>query len=33
MEEFKDGMSLPHEPYVKVYGVVAKECRIFKSAV
>jgi len=27
------GLQMPHEPYVKVYGVVAKECIVFKSAI
>ena len=30
---FEKGLQLPHEPYVKVYGVVPKRCIIFKSAV
>lgn len=26
-------LSLPHEPYTKAYGVEAKECIVFKSAI
>lgn len=33
MMELERGLSLPHEPYIKVYGVVPKRCIIFKSAV
>lgn len=33
MMELERGLSLPHEPHIKVYGVVPKRCIIFKSAV
>lgn len=33
MINFEEGFYLPHEPFVKVYGVVADECFVFKSAV
>lgn len=33
MMNLPEGMQLPHEPYIKVYGVQQKRCMIFKSAV
>ena len=30
---FEDWMPLPHDPLVKVKGVVKKECKVYKSSV
>lgn len=33
MLQFEKGMMLPHEPFIKVYGLIPQRCIIFKSAV
>lgn len=33
MEDFGEGLTCPLDPKVKLYGVIAKECSVFKSAV
>lgn len=33
MKSFPEGLPLPHEPYIKAYGVVVEKCRVFKSSV
>ena len=33
MREFSEGMQLPHEPFIKVYGIIPDKCSVMKSAV
>jgi len=33
MKTFTVGLPLPHDPLVKVHGVVVEKCRVFKSSV
>lgn len=34
MRDFgEEGMQMPHEPDIKVYGIIPDNCRVFASAV
>lgn len=28
-----DELNVPHDPYVKVYGIIPEKCIVFKSAI